>query len=167
MTNSLTHLQNHLFLRSDGAVVDANRLLQEIDRENEQGEVFRAGLMHTAFSRMRKPVLHISGTIMKDTETDQTFDVNNKHRLLLALREQNKELFRGLQVHELARSFFQYRDSSCLAYKLNDHESCQKFTRLAREVADRFQSLTGLQSNNDAILAMRSMRELGDLSAST
>lgn len=160
MTTPLTHLQNHLFLSADGAVVDANRLLQEIDREKDQGDVYRAGLTYTAFSRVRKPVQHIAGTIMKDTETEQTFDVNSKHRLLLALRAQNQELFQGLQLSDLAREFFQHRKDSCEAFNLNDHDACQRFTRLARDVAQRFQNLTGLKSNNDAILAMRSMRSL-------
>lgn len=167
MTTSLTHLQNHLFLSSDGAVVDANRLLQEIDREKDQGDVFSAGLLYTAYSSVRKPVQHIAGTILKDTETGQIFDVNYKHRLLLALRAQNKELLHGLQMRELAREFFQHREASSSAFKLNDNAACQKFTRLARDVADRFQILTGLNSNNDAILAMRSMRSLGQLSSTS
>ena len=144
-------------------MVDANRLMQEIDREKDQAELYRDGYAYTALSRSRKPVQHIAGTIMKDTETDQTFDVNNKHRLLLALREQNKELFQGLVMRDLAREFFVHRLASCEASKRLDEEECLKSTGMARDVANRFMTLSGLNSVNDAILAMRSMRTLGDL----
>ena len=160
---SLTHYRDHLFISSDGAVVDANRLMQEIDREKEQSGLYRDGLMYTAFCPKRKPVVHIAGTIMKDTETNQTFDVNNKHRLLLALRAQNKELFQGLHMKDLAREFFSHRKASTHAFEQKDVAGCQKFKALAKDVANRFKELSGLTSINDAILAMRSMRSLGDL----
>ena len=163
MTASLQHFQGNLFISNDGAVVDANRLMQEIDREKDQAELYRDGYVYTALARTRKPVQHISGTIMKDTETDQTFDVTNKHRLLLALREQNKELFQGLVMRDLAREFFEHRLASCEASKQQDTDGCLKFTAMARDVANRYMKLTGLKSVNDAVLAMRSMRTLGDL----
>lgn len=163
MTNTLTHYRGHLFESSCGALVDANRLMQEIDRELAQSELLHKGITDTAMAKPRKQLVHVEGTLMMDPETGHTIDISAKQLLLDQIRGANAEVREALVMLELAKQFFIYRTSSCIALRKDDMKACQQFSEQALDVAERFRCITGLNSTNDAVFSMRTMRSLGQL----
>lgn len=103
MTSKLIHFGGHLFMTSDG-ILDANRLLQEIDRERHQCELLRQGRTDISLCMIRKPVEHIEGTRLLDTQTGEVFDIRDKQSYLIALQAESLQLRNELSLRALGDS---------------------------------------------------------------
>ncbi|MEQ6436235.1 hypothetical protein V8Z74_14570 [Comamonas sp. w2-DMI] len=112
MTTTVTHFGGHIFMTPEG-IVDAYRLLQEIDRLRYQCELLRQGRSDLSLCMSRKPVKHIEGTKLLDTQTGEVFDIRDKQGYLVALQAEVQQL-----RFDLSLQYLGHRESLTTAHQV-------------------------------------------------